>query len=255
MAKPKKLDAICFSYGQEPHLVGPALRDVAKDARVIRTYSPEPYADLARRLGLDIVPGAWLDQYLIENEKRIEALMLAANKQKPRMIVVGNETLWRRDLTPKQLIEYIRRVKAAVPRSIRVTTGEVADRLLEHPEVMRACDCVGMHHYPFWNGVHIDQSLDSFKRMYERLERISHKLVVVLETGWPTGGGSKGAAVASVTNARTYFQQVMRWSQEKGVTVFWFEAFDEAWKLETEGPPGPHWGLRTKPGARRKYWF
>jgi hypothetical protein len=42
---------------------------------------------------------------------------------------------------------------------------------------------------------------------------------------------------------RTYYEALTEWARKTGVTVFWFEAFDEPWKgTGTEG----HWGLFTE---------
>ena len=41
-------------------------------------------------------------------------------------------------------------------------------------------------------------------------------------------------------NQIIYFNDLMKWSKENKVIVFWFEAFDEPWKgTGTEG----HWGI------------
>ena len=39
-----------------------------------------------------------------------------------------------------------------------------------------------------------------------------------------------------------------RWARQDGVEVFYFEAFDEAWKVGAEGDVGAYWGLWDKDG-------
>jgi exo-beta-1,3-glucanase (GH17 family) len=40
-----------------------------------------------------------------------------------------------------------------------------------------------------------------------------------------------------------YFVDTYRWANQDGVEVFYFEAFDEAWKVGAEGDVGAYWGL------------
>ena len=76
------------------------------------------------------------------------------------------------------------------------------------------------------------------------------------ETGWPTNGGTDyEAATAGTDLAARYYSESVCGMLDWGVNVFYFEAFDEPWKVEDEGDPGPHWGYREadgrlKPGLR-----
>jgi exo-beta-1,3-glucanase (GH17 family) len=45
-----------------------------------------------------------------------------------------------------------------------------------------------------------------------------------------------------------YFVDTQHWAQRDGVEVFWFAAFDEAWKVGAEGDVGAYWGLWDKDG-------
>jgi len=78
------------------------------------------------------------------------------------------------------------------------------------------------------------------------------KPVIVSETGWPGVGSPTGGAVPSFENAVRYFVNTYRWAEEDGVEVFYFSAFDEAWKVAAEGDVGAYWGLWDKDG-RPKY--
>jgi exo-beta-1,3-glucanase (GH17 family) len=49
-----------------------------------------------------------------------------------------------------------------------------------------------------------------------------------------------------------YFLDTMRWAEQDGVDVFYFSAFDEAWKADVEGDVGGCWGLWDRHG-RSKY--
>ena len=78
--------------------------------------------------------------------------------------------------------------------------------------------------------------------------RDSFFLSTVSETGWPDQGSAFHGAVPSVQGAMRYFLDTQQWAQRDGVEVFWFAAFDEAWKVGAEGDVGAYWGLWDKDG-------
>ena len=56
----------------------------------------------------------------------------------------------------------------------------------------------------------------------------------------------------AMDGAMRYFVDTMRWAGSEGIEVFYFSAFDEAWKVGAEGDVGAFWGLWDKDG-RPKY--
>ena len=45
-------------------------------------------------------------------------------------------------------------------------------------------------------------------------------------------------------NQKTYYEDLMNWSEEKKILTFFFEAFDEEWKGSHDPfEPEKHWGL------------
>ena len=139
-----------------------------------------------------------------------------------------------------------------------MAVGEIAGSLLENPEVIRACDVVGMHQYPYWEGECISHAIRNLDLAYSAVKAIAgNREVRILETGWPTAGRKRkwdsryDQAVASLWNARRYLEGVRRWARLNRVIVYWFELADERWKLATEGPPGPHWGRFTEDLIRK----
>ena len=263
----QKLDGLCFSVGQDPAVVKRALKMVAADTRAIRTYSPEPYHEEALALGLDVVPCAWIGEDRTAHIASLDRLIATCNRHETMLAVVGNETMMRSYFPPELLIEHLRYVRAHVPKRTLVTTAEDAEYLLKFPQIMQACDVVGMHHYPFWHQVPIEHALSDFDSTFRRVRVASgYKDVFVLETGWPSGGGVHSwikdgvvfrSSVACIESAHRYFHDIIAWSKRTGVQVFWFEAFNELWKAHPniEGAPGGHWGLRACPESDRKYWL
>jgi GPH family glycoside/pentoside/hexuronide:cation symporter len=116
------------------------------------------------------------------------------------------------------------------------------------PDLTDACDIILANCYPFWEGCHIDHSLQYLQKMYQiTLEAARGKTVIITETGWPNQGESyTSSAQPSQSNAMKYFTTVNNWSQQKAVGLFYFSSFDESWKVHHEGDVGQRWGLWDK---------
>jgi GPH family glycoside/pentoside/hexuronide:cation symporter len=78
--------------------------------------------------------------------------------------------------------------------------------------------------------------------------------VIISETGWPSAGTPVGEAVPSVENALRYLLATLEWTEAEGIDLFYFAAFDEAWKAGPEGDRGVTWGLWDQDG-KPKYGF
>ena len=48
-----------------------------------------------------------------------------------------------------------------------------------------------------------------------------------------------------------YFVDTVNWAQQADVDMFYFAAFDEAWKVGAEGDVGAYWGLWDKEGQAK----
>ena len=64
--------------------------------------------------------------------------------------------------------------------------------------------------------------------------------------GWPGKGQAVAGAVPSDDHAMRYFIDTIRWAREDNIEIFYFAAFDEAWKVGAEGDVGAYWGLWDK---------
>ncbi len=252
---------LCFSpyvEGQAPgtHVgedqIRERLRIVQPVARWVRTFSctegHEATPRIAHELGLKTLVGAWLGTDREINAREIEGVIAVAKAGHADIVAVGNEVLLREDLPEDELIAHIERVKAALPG---VPVGYVdAYYLFEtHPRVTAACDVVLTNCYPFWEGVPREQALPYMQQMLARTRAAAPgKRVIISETGWPDQGSPFHGSFPSVEGTKQYFVDTMRWTQAEGLEVFWFAAFDEAWKVGAEGDVGAYWGLWGKDG-------
>ncbi len=220
--------------------------------RWIRSFSctegNELIPGIAREAGLKTLVGIWLDDNLEQNELEITNAIAVAKAGHADILGVGNEVLLRGDLTEDQLIDYIERVKAAVP-DIDVGYVDAYFEFVDHPRIADACDVILANCYPFWEGCPAEHSLLYMKEMYRRAESAANgKKVIVSETGWPNIGTSVKGAVPSPENAIRYFINTFKWAEEDNVEIFYFSSFDEAWKVAAEGDVGAYWGLWDKDG-------
>lgn len=208
---------------------------------------------LAREHGLKTMVGAWISADRDRNEREIAGLLTLAEAGLVNIAVVGNEVLLRGELSEAELLEYIRRVRAALPEDVPVGCVDAYYQFLERPALTEACDVLLPNCYPFWEGTDITMAAPYLRRMVGLVQAAGgDKRVIVTETGWPGNGQPVAGAVPSADNAMRYFVDVQQWARQEGVKLFYFSSFDEPWKLRQEGEVGTQWGLWDK-DERRKY--
>ena len=206
---------------------------------------------LAREYGFKTLVGAWLGDDKEKNEEEIERLIELARAGFVDVAAVGNEVMYREELEESELIEYILRVKEALP-DIPVGYVDAYYEFTNRPAITAACDVILANCYPYWEGCHIDYSLLYMKQMYYQAKQAAPgKRVIITETGWPSEGDPLGVAEPGYENALKYFINAQNWSQKEGIEMFYFSAFDEGWKVSAEGSVGAFWGLWDQEEKRK----
>ena len=201
---------------------------------------------VARQSGLKTLVGAWLGKDFEKNESELEGLIKLAQDGYVDIAAVGNEVMYRDDLTEEQLLDYIRRFKAAVPE-VPVGYVDAYYEFEDRPAITKLCDVILANCYPFWEGCSIEYSLLYMKDMYRRTQEIAAgKKVIITETGWPNKGQIFYGAQPSEENAIRYFLNAQYWAHTDDVDMFYFSSFDESWKVGAEGYVGAYWGLWDK---------
>ncbi len=232
------------------------MKIIAPYTKWIRTYGVEnglEYAGpVAHEMGIKTAISAWLSGDTEANERQIKELINEAKAGDVDLAIVGIETLQRNDLSEDQLIDYIKRVKQAVPSGTNVTTANTYSELLNHPKIMDECDVIMYNSYPYWEGVGIDNAVKIQDSRYKNLvKNVKNKPIIVSETGWPSAGNTIGDAVPSPENSAKYCYDFGSWARKNNIQYFYFEAFDETWKNVNEGPQGAHWGVWDKDGSMK----
>ena len=255
----KQLHGICFSPYLDGQNIGDQLSEqqiqqrmdiVAPYTEWIRSFSctegNELIPKVAKSRRLKTMVGAWISDDRVQNEEEIKNLIALANDGLVDIAVVGNEVLLRNDLTEEELINYINRVKEALP-NIPVGYVDAYYQFVERPKLVEVNDLILANCYPFWEGSHIDDSSDYLKKMYAVTQAVAEgKPVIISETGWPNKGDNTDSANPSEMNAMKYFISAMNWSQRRNIPIFYFSSFDESWKVHQEGDVGARWGIWDK---------
>ncbi len=220
----------------------------------VRTFSctdgHEQAAAIAKSMGMKTLVGAWLGTDAAINEREIDGVIAVARAGHADIVAVGNEVLLREDLSEGDLIAQIERVKAALrdlPTAVPVGYVDAYYLFEKHPRVTAACDVVMTNCYPFWEGCPREQAVAYMQSMMQRTRAAAPgKRVLISETGWPDQGSNFHGAVPSEEGAMRYFIDTIRWAREDKIEIFYFAAFDEAWKVGAEGDVGAYWGLWDK---------
>ena len=258
----KGMHGLCYSAYEDGQGPGTILQEkqirrrmkiIAPYTKWIRSFSciegNELIPKVARDFGLKTLVGAWLGTDKSLNEKEIEGLIQLAKNGYVDIAAVGNEVMYRQDLTEKELLAYIYRVKEALPK-IQVGYVDAYYEFSHRPQIVEACDVILANCYPFWEGCHLDYSLLYMKQMYQQaLQAGKGKKVIITETGWPNHGSSLKDAHPSTENTIKYFINAQKWSAEDNIELFYFTSFDESWKVGAEGDVGAYWGLWDKEGS------
>ncbi len=253
------IHGLCFSSYEEDQKPGSVISEAQIRERIeiiqpytqwVRTFSCTDGGELipaiAKEYGLNVMVGAWLGDDKEMNEKEITNLIKVAQAGHADLVAVGNEVLYREELTEAELLAYIYRVKEQLPDA-EVGYVDAYYEFRNRPAITEACDVIYANCYPFWEGCHIDYSLPYMKTMYQMaVDAGKGKKVIVSETGWPSRGTNFKASEPSFENAMRYFINTQQWSQEDGIEVMYFSSFDELWKVKDEGDVGAYWGIWDK---------
>ncbi|MDG1930210.1 MAG: glycosyl hydrolase family 17 protein [Flavobacteriaceae bacterium] len=254
------MHGICFSMyedGQEP---GDTITEAQVERRIkilkpyskwIRSFSciegNEHIPRLAHKHGLKTMVGAWLSDDDEKNEEEINALIALANEGCVDIAAVGNEVLYRNDLSLEALLDFMKRVRAAIPEHIPVGYVDAYYEFSVHPELVEHSDVILSNCYPFWEGCPEAYALNHMQQMYgQAMDAAKGKKVIITETGWPSKGESLKGADPGEEHAMKYFINTQAWAKKSNIDVFYFSSFDESWKVGPEGEVGAYWGLWDK---------
>ena len=229
-----------------PEQIRADMKLLAPLTRAIRLYSStggqELVPGIAAQYGLRVTVGAWIDKHQDRNEREIRsAIDLARRHSNVNGIFVGNETIYRDELKVPELIKLIQRVKRST--SVPVTTGEIWNVWLEHPELVSSVDFIAAHILPYWEGVSANQVVDQAILIYDKLRKAyPGKRIVIAEFGWPSAGYNYHNAEPGRLEQAQILRDFVTRADAYGIDYNIVEAIDQPWKT-FEGGVGPYWGI------------
>lgn len=175
-------------------------------------------------------------------------------------ISVGSEDLYRISPTgiinksgigaePDELVNYINQVKSVVNN-----TPDLKGKQVGHVDtwtawvngsndaVINAADFIGTDAYPYFQTTMtnpIEEGASLFKSAYEQTVAAANgKPVWVTETGWPVSGKLSGQAQPSLSNAKTYWDQIGCDFLFGKINTFWYTLQDDV-----PSTPDPSFGI------------
>jgi exo-beta-1,3-glucanase (GH17 family) len=244
----------------EPEQIAQDLAQLVKITDCVRTYSVDNGLDqvpaLAAKVGLKVIQGIWLGSNRLKNLAQISTVV-GLTKQYPAVIssvVVGNEVLLRGEMTTSDLAATIRSVKSQV--AVPVTYADVWEYWLRNREVYDAVDFVTIHILPYWEDFPIRAKfaaahVDSIRK--RMAVAFPGKEILVGETGWPSAGRMRDAALPSRTNQARVVSEILDLAKRENFRVNLIEAYDQPWKRQLEGTVGGYWGLIDPAQRALKY--
>jgi glucan 1,3-beta-glucosidase len=222
------------------------LKTLSTMTRAIRLYSStggvELVPPIAAEFGLKVTVGAWIDKDKDRNQREIEsAINLARRNSNVIGVVVGNEVIYRGEQKVEDLIDMIKKVKAAV--RVPVTTGEIWNIWRDNPDLASNVDFIAAHVLPYWENFTSHQAVDQAVDRYNLLRNLfPGKRIVIAEFGWPSAGYNlRNADPGPFQQALTLRNFVSR-AEAIGMEYNIVEAIDQPWKF-FEGGVGPYWGI------------
>jgi len=253
------MHGLCFSpyvEGQQPgdmlteEQIRRRLETIRPHSKWVRSFSctegNELIPIIAKEMGMKTLVGAWLGKDNKINQEEVEGLIQLAKDGYVDIAAVGNEVMYRKDLSEDELLGYIEKVKEALPK-IPVGYVDAYYEFEKRPRITEVCDVILANCYPYWEGCALEYSLLYIKDMLSRAQKAGKgKKVIITETGWPSQGTPLHGAVPSDENFMKYFINIQTWSKLDSIDIFYFSSFDESWKVGAEGDVGAYWGIWDK---------
>lgn len=222
--------------------------------------------------------GVWLDGNETTNSRQLEQMYTALNDYDHSYfagIIIGNEVLFREEMSVYELGQVVADVKTNFsemdpPISLPIATSDLGDAWTQ--ELADVVDIVMANVHAFFTGKPVAVAAEFTWQFWQWQNwplKPSLKQNIIAEAGWPTKGGMNcgyeedapltcpDGSVASVDGLNEFLEDWVCPALANGTNYFFFEAFDEPWKIKfnTKGKEWEdQWGLmdvnrKLKPGV------
>ena len=201
--------------------------------------------------------GVWQDTNATTNARQLEQMynILETYGTSPFVgVIIGNEVLFRQDMTATELGTVISGVKAnftAKGWTLPVASSDLGDDWTKAPALATQVDYVMSNIHPFFAGVTAEVAASwtwDFWTQYDTPLKTDMSKNIIAETGWPSAGGMDcgsattctNGSIAGIAEMNTFMEGWVCDALTNGTNYFWFEAFDEPWKIKFD-TTGKEW--------------
>jgi exo-beta-1,3-glucanase (GH17 family) len=240
----------CLKYPPSQNNVTRDMAMISQLTNVIRLYGTdcnqtEMVLHAIDRLGLTdmkIWLGVWLGNNMTTNARQVNQMYTILEQSGTKYmkgVVIGNEVLFRQDLTLAQLSTYLTDAKSnmtAKGYNLPVATSDLGDNWTA--SLAKVVDVVMSNIHPFFGGVVIDQAAAwtySFWQSHDVAVTagMTGKKHIISEFGWPSAGGNDcgtlttvcpdktSGAVANIPNMNTLMNTWVCDALTNGTDYFW----------------------------------
>ncbi|KAI5796232.1 glycoside hydrolase family 17 protein, partial [Peziza echinospora] len=209
--------------------------------------------------------GVWLDGNSTTNARSLTHMWSILDKYPKSLfdgVVIGNEVLFRQEMTTPQLSKVLGDVKTnftAQGITLAVGTSDLGSKW--DSTLIQSVDVLMANVHPFFGGVDAKDAA-SWTISYFNNENVPiaanavpKRRSMISEVGWPTDGGKKQGSVAGVPELNLFMGEFVCQQNKAGLEYFWFSAFDEPWKRKyntAEEQWEDKWGLLDEERKMKK---
>jgi exo-beta-1,3-glucanase (GH17 family) len=213
---------------------------------------------------ISIWMGVWQDNNASTNARQLSQMwdILDAYGDKYfKGIIVANEILFRQQMNVTELGSLLRSVRSnatAKGWNLPVATSDLGDNWTS--ELAQDSDYIMANIHPFFGGINANDAASWTWSFWENHNanffKSDNAKNVISETGWPSQGGTDcgsdsvtdcpDAAVAGISQMNQFMSDWVCQALTNGTQYFWFESFDEPWKISFDSGSQnweDHWGL------------
>jgi len=218
--------------------------------------------------------GVWQDNNETTNARQLDQMwnVLDQYGDKPfKGLIVGNEILFRKEMTVQTLGNLLDSVRTNLSRhnwDLPVATSDLGDNW--DSSLAEVSDYIMGNVHPFFAGQEAPEAASWTYTFWNNKAgaffKSDSEKNVISEIGWPTQGGTdcgaattcQNGAVAGIDELNILMNTWVCQALQNGTNYFWFEMFDEPWKIafDVEGKEWEdHWGIldvnrRLKDGVK-----
>ncbi|KAI0886443.1 glycoside hydrolase family 17 protein [Annulohypoxylon maeteangense] len=202
--------------------------------------------------------GVWQDNNDTTNKRQLSRMwnILDEYGAEPfKGLIIGNEILFRKQMTATQLSNLLDSVRTNLTThnwNLPVATSDLGDNW--DSQLAQISDYIMGNIHPFFAGVNAKEAASWTWSFWENKAKSFFKTDnqknVISEIGWPTKGGTDcgdasvtscpDGSVAGINELNTLMEGWVCQALANGTNYFWFEMFDEPWKISFD-TPGKEW--------------